>query len=109
MRLIDAYELNNNITERLIYVQDIDEYCFYVADVCSAIWTAPVVMQWISVNDELPPKNEYVLVYVYNLHNNFSWVGYMKNDEKWVLKGAEFYDKHVSHWMPLPKPPERTE
>ncbi|MDH2272953.1 hypothetical protein [Moraxella porci] len=46
---------------------------------------------WISVKDELPPGNEFVLVYVYGQIKVYF---YAVSDD-------------VTPWMPLPQPPTR--
>jgi hypothetical protein len=71
------------------------------------------VVDWISVKDRLPEKNQFVLTY------NNSGNGYHPQDVQ------RFYDTYISnnetkerspifselsigvtHWMPLPKPPK---
>ena len=63
-------------------------------------------MEWISVDDELPKKSgDYDVQYSryfndtgrYN-HSFFPWLRYW-HDEK-------YSDRIVTHWMPLPEPPE---
>lgn len=78
-------------------------------------------MEWISVKDRLPPDDEDVLVY--HLDDKHITVGYFNSDNvksyiesdgntfyidngweteiPWAPKGS------VTHWMPLPKPPEK--
>lgn len=53
--------------------------------------------QWISVEERLPEdkKDEYVLV-VCDYHGKIS----VETRKKWNL------DSSVTHWMPLPEPPE---
>ncbi len=50
--------------------------------------------EWISVEDRLPEKPMTCLVYVehYGIYVSFYNEG--------------FYTKYVTHWMPLPEPPE---
>ena len=63
-------------------------------------------MEWISVEDKLPENRKYVLfwdgkdVYFGSRHytsDGFKWFGH--NDES-------INEVFISHWMPLPKPPE---
>ena len=77
--------------------------------------------QWISVKDRLPEPDDGKGVY---------WVAKKKNNGKWQMKMALFCDYgyampidaktdvtwrdfdytkivNVSHWMPLPEPPEK--
>lgn len=66
---------------------------------------APKFGQWISVEDRLPENSNDVLVY----GDEVVSVGY-KNRFSQTLISHEFEDKqHITHWMPLPKPPKECE
>ena len=61
---------------------------------------------WISVNERLPSMYQDVLVYMpsYEYSN-------IAIDRVVELKGAKMFSRHyivsyVTHWMPLPEPPE---
>lgn len=57
--------------------------------------------EWIKVEDGLPHKSDDVLVY--ESGDDVNWfiaTNYMITNNLW----ADNYD--VSHWMPLPAPPE---
>lgn len=56
----------------------------------------PSTDDWISVEKELPEVNEKVLAYCNDVQTN--WIGY---DKKWVKPSWP-----ISHWRPLPKPPQ---
>lgn len=87
---------------------------------------------WISVKDRLPEKGVTVLIY-YNF-NEYTWISSEPIIEKIILTSkycppdypGEFFwlpenrfagcdgverleTKHVSHWMPLPEPPNKGE
>ena len=72
-------------------------------------------MEWISVKDRLPEwKNirDCKSYYVY-LNNSFGckydvWV-YVGNGKWWWEQQDETFTDAVTHWMPLPKPPESEE
>lgn len=60
--------------------------------------------QWISVEDELPPRfplnpNESMNVITYGLHTMVNWYDYERGE--WVR------DSEITHWMPLPQAPKK--
>ena len=63
--------------------------------------------QWISVEDRLPEAFVSVLVYMPEerplptVHE-----GYVTNNGKWYAHFFEREPFEVTHWMPLPEPPE---
>lgn len=57
-------------------------------------------MKWISVKDKLPDKEGCYLVNVECIDGNVVTVSYYSEEHK--LLGMP----HISHWMPLPEPPE---
>jgi hypothetical protein len=63
--------------------------------------------RWISVEERLPENCEFVLCIV--RYGEDAWnheLGFVLND-KWVHPGRS--DGTVTHWMPLPEPPEVNE
>ena len=68
------------------------------------------VHEWISVEDELPKVGGYVVCIA--KRNPFSrFMPMVARIEKngWVNPITEQYISEVTHWMPLPKPPEEVE
>ena len=77
-------------------------------------------MKWISVEDRLPEKNKKVLIWIegYSAHSGMHWTrkGYWLcpwHGDRWAEafmdKACEHLDMgfaEVTHWMPLPEPPE---
>lgn len=64
--------------------------------------------QWISVDDQLPPYNEKVLVF-YGI-DKYIGIAYLEN--VYISKQTFWNDGrrevfHISHWMPLPAPPKK--
>ena len=68
-------------------------------------------MNWINVKDRLPDKKDDVLVWSID----DGWITTAMYIPKEILGEGRFYcvytgDKlEVSHWMPLPEPPEEME
>lgn len=72
--------------------------------------------KWISVKEQLPNDGVPVLVIVNGRYKNIEFKGayelaaYSEPDKDWILDaypGAE--DITVTHWIPLPDPPEEVE
>lgn len=102
MRLIDADALVDALMtytwrdedERLI--DDADEKREYIKQ-----WfpDLPTVNGWISIDDRLPER--YVNVLTCDIHGNIH--------ENWLYKAdPECWSRgyNITHWMPLPEPPE---
>lgn len=67
--------------------------------------------QWISVTDSLPEDGASVLVYVPEwedlyLRNQVAWINYDELPPSWVNNGESLTG--VTHWQPLPAPPEKS-
>ena len=69
---------------------------------------------WISVNDNLPPLNQNVLVYAVGKHGDFIGEHIMVicgryifwEKEQWSTPFEFFHDDYeITHWMPLPDAP----
>lgn len=63
-------------------------------------------MKWIPVTERLPKKDEYVLCY----SEYDTWfIGYRGfHSGEWIRDGV-MYPAEITHWMPLPEPPERSD
>ena len=69
-------------------------------DVCGMLDDAPTVMGWVSVEDRLPEKKGDYIAYT---KDGIVWSYFF--DDGWV--DSLGYDTDtVTHWMPLPEPPE---
>ena len=61
--------------------------------------------EWISVDDRLPEAGQAVLFYsVYD--DGLMLTGHMKHSQQWYENSRWERIVHVTHWMPLPEPPE---
>jgi len=64
-------------------------------------------MKWISVKDRLPENEDVVLIYAGDEYQDvamFSNSDFYEFD--WEHDGWE-HESEVTHWMPLPVPPEK--
>lgn len=71
------------------------------------------VPSWISVSERLPDEEELVLILCKNGARFVGWCGIQYGDfeRRWHIKTALNSSKllnkgRVTHWMPLPEPPE---
>lgn len=55
--------------------------------------------EWICTKDRLPDKPGDYLVYCCNWH--FVAISYFRGKTTWAKN-----NKYITHWMPLPEPPE---
>jgi len=68
-------------------------------------------MEWISVNEALPEKDEYVILFDKSLslvhEGKLSCSDYYYSDRVGYSKKATEDDGcEITHWMPLPAPPK---
>ena len=64
-------------------------------------------MEWISVNDRLPDK--YMFVLVWSERTITPVVGFYSEVLGWTLLHRQMSYREnlgITHWMPLPEPPE---
>ena len=107
MRLIDAdalLEVKFHATERE-YQLGWNDALESIAENAPTIDAVPG--RWISVNDRLPEPFETVLVQM-PLENPLPTVGwgFIKGDGEWYCNHFNRDKDEVTHWMPLPEPPE---
>jgi len=63
-----------------------------------------IIMEWIKVEEREPPKNQSVIVFNgIEVREGLLW-----DDNKWRTDDMQWLGK-VTHWIPLPAPPERGE
>ena len=64
------------------------------------------VMRWVSVKDELPNVNQYVIIYDGTSVKDFYYFNNLKEFRSFYEEdGIQPKNENVTHWMPLPKPP----
>ena len=108
--LKDLYEKLKNISGKCESIRDKEIALLQMSllSECVLILTEqPTIepkQEWISVKDRLPEKGQGVLCFCAgNLANFYMWTG-----EEWEDSyGYYEYDDIISHWMPLPEPPEK--
>lgn len=68
--------------------------------------TNDALPRWISVEERLPEKGVFVVVYyghfIGNLMDVYMWDGECWRSSSGYLEDAE----NITHWMPLPEPPK---
>lgn len=63
--------------------------------------------RWIPVTERLPEDPvKKVLVFVPHTHGDIVDAGRYLGADGWVLEGWHLTQNAVTHWMPLPEPPE---
>ena len=68
--------------------------------------------EWVSVKDRYPPECQEVLTFdKISHHTVVMYLVYTKKGEPLFYSNAEYPEEHtrldeVTHWMPLPNPPE---
>ena len=113
MRLIDADALIEEISMLVL-----DHVCLfeqYKADIGDKIKNAPTIMQWVSVEDELPDVGASTLFLV---SGKYAHTGFLSHHGDFKPYEYELSYSHesdvyaepekmtnVTHWMPLPEPP----
>ena len=65
---------------------------------------APAVNHWISCSERLPESNIQVLCYC--RMGDFRIMEYDEQENRWYEGIHDYRLQAVTHWMPLPKPPE---
>ena len=119
MRLIDAekFEVFNATCPITKGIRSGKTAAYFYGEGCrkvlEAIDAAPTIdpeslrptAEWISVKDRLPKSRFVVLAYEKPL-NTINMSFYEKNSESWIDCDSGYYLNSVTHWMPLPKPPE---
>jgi len=74
--------------------------------------------EWISVKDKLPEPKEYVLLWLPSVGTGCTAIGcrdtpigtknsdyYADSNTDWYARQYRYRDYEVTHWMPLPEPP----
>ena len=108
MRMIDADELKNQIRHMPRTINpDLVQYSLVQAIIADMPTLTPP-NEWVSVEERLPPLRKNVLVCAY-WHEH--WGVYMgwNSGHGWTVSCGigQRSDVQVSHWMPLPAPPDR--
>jgi len=63
-------------------------------------------MEWIRLENEIPPLKESVLILIGNDNCDIAQLYNHRGELEWYIDGNWFpFDVGVTHWMPLPKPP----
>lgn len=69
----------------------------------------PKQSEWISVKDRLPDKGQDVLAYRGDFNgdmmNTYTYLGSENWEDDYGYRGSTEHEG-ITHWMPLPEPPE---
>lgn len=92
------------IPVQLEMLDEIERLQFRIAELEAA-------QRWIPVNERMPKDCERVLVYADNSPQNYPRRAfYIYRLERWVSDEVNTYTVYgnmtITHWMPLPEPPE---
>ena len=98
MRLIDGDALKEEVD--MAWCPDMA-----VSEIWNVIDDAPTVSGWVSVKDRLPEHGKRYLIYATSGDNKIGYITTTAFGGHFVLSGRRAYWK-VTHWMPLPEPPE---
>ena len=98
MRLIDADALKAEIQRRRKRYKTLTG-----VDMAMLIDDAPTIDGWISVKDRLPEEG--VRVLVWEKHGS-AYVAYVNKQVSGVWQIGDTNGAIITHWMPLPEPPE---
>ncbi|MBC8612093.1 DUF551 domain-containing protein [Massilimaliae timonensis] len=108
MRLIDADALDFEFDRRCFSEED-ENYVRGVDEAIGVVKNAPTINpgEWISVKDRLPEPFISVLCYMPG-EQPFPTVheGFVSNNGIWHSNYFNREPGEVTHWMPLPQPPE---
>lgn len=65
-------------------------------------------MEWISVKDKLPEKGNSILAYTSTGICIAHLLGFssISGTPEWIEQNGDYSFWNVTHWMPLPYPPE---
>lgn len=93
-----------------VYHMAIDALRYQESTKCSEVITKSDAREskWISVEDRLPEENQRVILYIPRVMEGGNVrTGWLEPIKMWFTDGRDrlFY-KQVTHWMPMPEPPE---
>ncbi len=91
----DAIEELQRINQLLESDRDVERQLRLAAEECCP--------RWFGVEEKLPEEQEWVLTY----RNEMIWPAYRNSLGEWVDEGGIV--SYITHWMPLPDPPEEEE
>jgi len=111
MGMIDRATVINTLENGLEKFEDIDMETM----VSALAWLKASDSKWISVADRLPPDNRMVIGFT--PVDGYMFIGFYSTSFYAIDDGGHWYiitsmrstkhmKKRVSHWMPLPEPPE---
>ena len=85
-------------------------YGYTLMDICSMLDDAPTIGGWISTKDGLPSRNKVYLITLKTPEGSPQVMeAYLDYGGAWWRGKVSLISEYVTHWMPLPEPPEEGE
>ena len=92
-----------------VYCKPFEQFQELMRDAADYIANGVTVQEWVSVDDSLPRNYTPVLAYIPSLAQTMKQTVHechIGADGEWHSSTAPAYWEGVTHWMPLPEPPE---
>ena len=98
--LLEKFNRKADIMTALTDEDTANDFAFY-CKLADAVEEMPTICGWISVKDRLPEEDGLYTVYCKDGSMAHAWF-----EDKWFIDHCECGAGYVTHWMPLPEPPE---
>ena len=86
------------------FLEKVESYRCDTKDILSCIWN---INRWIQCSERLPETNTQVLCYC--RMGDFRIMEFDEQENRWYEGIHDYRLQSVTHWMPLPEPPEEVQ